>query len=120
MAFCLRKDADEGKSLDEEFPVFLTQIVYQGALATIEIGQGNPNDEIKETIGVFKWLLQHLYSRWRVAGKFDGKIFADWALTSITKVYICLFYNQEKQCWLLRLHDASNCQEGKNYNGGNV
>lgn len=70
MAFCLRKDKEEGTCLDEEFPVFLMQIVYQGALTTIEMGQGKPNEEIKERIAIYKWLLQHLQSRWRVAGKF--------------------------------------------------
>lgn len=73
MAYCLRKDADEGHCLDEEFPVFLMQIVYQGALATIEIGQGNPDEELKQRMSIFKWLLQHLQSRWRVAGKLDDK-----------------------------------------------
>ncbi|KAK4081282.1 transcriptional regulator family: Fungal Specific TF [Trichoderma aggressivum f. europaeum] len=67
MAFCLRKDAEEGLCLDKEFPVFLMQIVYQGALSTIEMGQGNPNEEIKERVAIFKWLIQHLQSRWRVA-----------------------------------------------------
>ncbi|KAL6828040.1 hypothetical protein V8C40DRAFT_243366 [Trichoderma camerunense] len=68
MASCLRKDTEEGTCLDEEFPVFLMQIVYQGALTTIEMGQGKPNEEIKERIAIYKWLLQHLQSRWRVAG----------------------------------------------------
>ncbi|KAL7930697.1 hypothetical protein V8C35DRAFT_311975 [Trichoderma chlorosporum] len=67
MAFCLRKEAEEGISLDEEFPVFLMQIVYQGALTTVEMGQGRPNEEIKERMAIYKWLLQHLQSRWRVA-----------------------------------------------------
>ncbi|KAL7952122.1 hypothetical protein V8C42DRAFT_306210 [Trichoderma barbatum] len=68
MAICLRKDVENGSSLDEEFPVFLMQIVYQGALTTIEMGQGNPNEEIKEKVAIYKWLLQHLQFRWRVAG----------------------------------------------------
>ncbi|KAL7954708.1 hypothetical protein V8C34DRAFT_317041 [Trichoderma compactum] len=57
MAFILRKDAEEGLCLDEEFPVFFMQIM----------GQGSPNEEIKERIAIYKWLLQHLQSRWRVA-----------------------------------------------------
>lgn len=69
MAFYVRKNVEEGLCLDEEFPVFLMQIVYQGALSTIEMGQGSPNEEIKERVAILKWLLQHLQSRWRVAGK---------------------------------------------------
>ncbi|KAH8123007.1 hypothetical protein FP744_10007147 [Trichoderma asperellum] len=69
MAFCMRKDAEEGKSLDEEYPVFLMQVLYQAALATIEMGQGTPNEQLKERLGTLKWLLQHIQPRWRVASK---------------------------------------------------
>ncbi|KAM0449469.1 hypothetical protein ACHAO4_007487 [Trichoderma viride] len=68
MAICMRKDAEEGRTLDEEFPVFLAQIIYQAALATIEMGQGNPNEQLRERLETFKWLLQHIQPKWRVAG----------------------------------------------------
>lgn len=71
MASSLRKDIEEGRTLDEEFPVFLLQVLYQIALLTIEMGQGNPNEELKERLDTLKWLLQHIESRWRVAGKLD-------------------------------------------------
>ncbi|KAL7920330.1 hypothetical protein ACQKWADRAFT_298711 [Trichoderma austrokoningii] len=68
MAFSMRKDAKGGMTLDEEFPVFLVQVIYQAALATIEMGQGNPDEHLKERLEVFKWLLEHIQPKWRVAG----------------------------------------------------
>ncbi|KAL6890493.1 hypothetical protein GGI43DRAFT_425599 [Trichoderma evansii] len=68
MAASLRKDVEEGRTLDEEVPVFLMQVVYQGALATIEMGQGNLNDQLKERLETLKWLLQYIQPRWRVLG----------------------------------------------------
>lgn len=65
----MRKDAEEGRSLDEEYPVFLIQVLYQAALATIEMGRGTPNEQLEERLGTLKWLLQHIQPRWRVAGK---------------------------------------------------
>lgn len=87
MASCMRKDAEAGRTLDEEFPVFLAQVIYQAALATIEMGQGNPNEQLRETLETFKWLLRHIQPKWRVAGKpliqslcvlysnFDGQVY---------------------------------------------
>ncbi|UKZ67948.1 uncharacterized protein TrAtP1_009106 [Trichoderma atroviride] len=68
MATSMRKDAQEGRTLDEEFPVFLTQVIYQAALATIEMGQGNPDEQLRERLETFKWLLEHMRPKWRVAG----------------------------------------------------
>lgn len=72
MASSMRKDVEEGRALDEEFPVFLMQVIYQAAMATIEMGQGNPNEQLKERLGTLKWLLQHIQPKWRVAGKLAG------------------------------------------------
>lgn len=69
MASSMRKDAEAEITLDEEVPVFLAQVIYQAALATIEMGQGNPNEQLRETLETFKWLLRHIQPKWRVAGK---------------------------------------------------
>jgi hypothetical protein len=74
MAVGMRKDAEEGRTLEEEFPVFLTQVIYQAALATIEMGQGNPNEQLKERLETFKWLLRHIQPKWGAAGELVKQI----------------------------------------------
>lgn len=91
MAICMRKDAEEGRTLDEEFPVFLAQIIYQAALATIEMGQGNPNEQLRERLETFKWLLQHIQPKWRVAGKSAGQSLCVLDSDMVIQVYIYPF-----------------------------
>lgn len=52
---------------------FLVGVVYQGLLALMTIGQGNPSAEISETITTLIWLLDHIRGRWPLAGKFLDK-----------------------------------------------
>lgn len=68
MASGLRNEIAQGVIPDNKFTIFLMQIVYQAASITITIGQGNPDEASKEKIDTFKWLLQHMRARWRVAG----------------------------------------------------
>lgn len=68
-ASVLRKDLENGGPIEEGLPIFFMQTLYQAAILAMEIGQGNPEKEIEEKIDAFRWLLQYLQSRWKVAGK---------------------------------------------------
>lgn len=96
MAASLRKDVEEGRTLDEEFPVFLLQVAYQGALTTLEMGQGNLNDQLKERLETLKWLLEYIQPRWRVVGKFADQSL--WVLDSNIAMqgYIYPFYSRKR------------------------
>jgi hypothetical protein len=100
MASGMREDAEAGRSLDEEFPVFLTQVVYQAALATIEMGQGSPDEQLKDRLETFKWLLGHMQPKWRVAGRSASQ--SDHLLDSniVIQVYIYLFCSPKRSCLL--------------------
>ncbi|KAL7935666.1 hypothetical protein V8C35DRAFT_297890 [Trichoderma chlorosporum] len=63
----LRKDFENGKPLEEGLPIFFMQTIYQAAMLAMDLGQDNPDKEIQEKIESFRWLLQHLQSRWKVA-----------------------------------------------------
>lgn len=84
MASCMREDVEAGRTLDEEFPVFLTQVVYQAALATIEMGQGNPDEPLGERLETFKWLLRYMQPKWRVAGRLASQSFC----ALVSNIYI--------------------------------
>ncbi|KAM0245403.1 hypothetical protein ACHAQJ_010574 [Trichoderma viride] len=87
MASDLRNEVAEGELLDDRFSIFLMQIIYQAASVILTIGQGNPDQACKEKIDTFKWLLQHMRTRWRVAGVYLTILNAhEVALTSATRV----------------------------------
>jgi hypothetical protein len=55
--------------LEGQCTFFLAGVVYQGALALLTIGQGNPSVEVNESIDLLTWLLEHIQGRWPLAGK---------------------------------------------------
>ncbi|UKZ53304.1 hypothetical protein TrVGV298_007096 [Trichoderma virens] len=66
-ASVLRKAFESGGCLEDGLPIFFMQTLYQAAMLAMELDQGNPDKEVQEKIESFRWLLQYLKSRWKVA-----------------------------------------------------
>jgi hypothetical protein len=73
IALALQQGSNMVDLLQGQCTFFLVGVVYQGLLALMTIGQGNPSAEITETITTLRWLLEHIRSRWPLAGKFRDK-----------------------------------------------
>ena len=69
MCVGMRAETDHELVFEDELTVFLMQMMYQGASTLITIGQGSPDEDIRDRLSAFKWFLQYLQSRWRVASK---------------------------------------------------
>ena len=69
IALALRQGSHMIDLLQGQCTFFLVGVVYQGLLALITIGQGNPSAEISDTITTLSWLLEHIRGRWPLAGK---------------------------------------------------
>lgn len=69
IALELQQGSNMVDPLQGQCTFFLVGVVYQGLLALMTIGQGNPSAEISETITTLSWLLEHIRGRWPLAGK---------------------------------------------------
>ena len=70
IALALQQGSNMIDLLQGQCTFFLVGVVYQGLLALITVGQGNPSGEISDTITTLTWLLEHIRGRWPLAGKF--------------------------------------------------
>ncbi|EEA22376.1 hypothetical protein TMatcc_008182 [Talaromyces marneffei ATCC 18224] len=68
IALELQQGSNMVDPLQGQCTFFLVGVVYQGLLALMTIGQGNPSAEISETITTLSWLLEHIRGRWPLAG----------------------------------------------------
>lgn len=71
IALALQKGSNMVDLLQGQCTFFLVGVVYQGLLALMTIGQGNPSAEIISTTATLTWLLEHVRSRWPLAGKYS-------------------------------------------------
>ena len=97
LASDLRHKTTEGEIPEHKYTIFLSQVLYQAAAIAITIGQGNPDEASKEKINTFKWLLQHMQPRWRVAGESGYEILEGQSVanTPIKGVYLTILNFRE-------------------------
>ncbi|KAH7018452.1 uncharacterized protein B0I36DRAFT_335975 [Microdochium trichocladiopsis] len=68
MSSYLQQAGDGQQLLGGECTFFLADVIYQAISTLMNIGRGSPSAEIQDKIATLKWLLQHLKSRWLLAG----------------------------------------------------